>query len=99
MFFVITFLFLILGRANTSLLGFEILNPDETQMMANAVGLSSRGFDITYFDGNSSGVINSLILTWPNIFNLDITFYLPDLQLYFYYLLLFTLLLKFQKNI
>lgn len=74
MFFVITFLFLILGRANTSLLGFEILNPDETQMMANAVGLSSRGFDITYFDGNSSGVINSLILTWPNIFNLDITF-------------------------
>lgn len=74
MFFIITFLILILGRANSSLLGFEILNPDETQMIANAIGIASRDYNIVYFDGNSSGVFNSLILVWPKIFGLDITF-------------------------
>ena len=74
MFFVITFLILILGRSNSTLLGFEVLNPDEAQFIANAIGIASRNFDITYFDGNSSGIINSFILTWPKLFNLDITF-------------------------
>tara|TARA_A100001011_G_scaffold361244_1_gene409194 strand:- start:393 stop:2309 length:1917 start_codon:yes stop_codon:yes gene_type:complete len=64
-----------LGRANSSLLGFEILNPDETQMMANAVGIVSRNYDIAFFDGNSSGLINSLVLTLPKIFNFDISFF------------------------
>ncbi len=75
MFFILTFLILILGRANSSLLGFEILNPDETQMMANAVGIVSRNYDIAFFDGNSSGLINSLVLTLPKIFNFDISFF------------------------
>ncbi len=75
MFFIFTFLILILGRANSSLLGFEILNPDETQMMANAVGIVSRNYDIAFFDGNSSGLINSLVLTLPKIFNFDISFF------------------------
>ena len=65
---------MILGRANSSLLGFEILNPDETQMIANAIGIASRDFNLFYFDGNSSGIFNSLILTWPQMLNLDITF-------------------------
>ena len=50
MFFIITFLLLILGRANSSLLGFEILNPDETQMIANAIGIASRDYNLFYFD-------------------------------------------------
>ncbi len=75
MFFFIFLLLLLIGRANSFLLGFEVLNPDEVQMMANALGLVSRDFQIYEFDGNTSGVLNSLILAWPYFFKIDITFF------------------------
>ena len=74
MFFIFIFLFLIVGRLNSSVLGYEILNPDEVQMMANAIGIVSRDFNLNFFDGNSSGIINSLVLAWPALVGIDITF-------------------------
>ena len=72
--FVIIFLFILIARLNSYLTGFELLNIDESQMMANAIRLHLNGYNIFEFDGTSSGFLNSLILTWPNLLGLDITF-------------------------
>ena len=73
MFFLVIFFSILLIRSNLYLLGNEILNIDESQMTANAIKLSINKFNILEFDGTSSGFINSLILTWPDFFGLDIT--------------------------
>lgn len=72
--FIFFILVIFLGRFDSSLLSYQILNPDESQMMANAIRLHSNNFLLHEFDGTSSGILNSLILTWPVILNLDITF-------------------------
>ena len=72
--FLLIFLIIFIGRFNTFLFGFEILNVDESQMMANAIRLEKNGYNIFEFDGTSSGFLNSLILNWPNLFGLDVTF-------------------------
>ena len=72
--FFIIFLVILIGRYNSYLLGFELLNIDESQMMANAIRLQLNNYNIFQFDGTSSGFLNSLILTWPNLLNLDVTF-------------------------
>ena len=72
--FFIIFLVILIGRSNSYLLGFELLNIDESQMMANAIRLQLNNYNIFQFDGTSSGFLNSLILTWPNLLNLDVTF-------------------------
>ncbi len=94
--FIIIFLILLLGRANSFLVGFELLNIDESQMMANAIRLHLNNYNILQFDGTSSGFLNSLILTWPSFFGLDITFlstrftalFIISLIFYFCYLYL-----------
>lgn len=73
MFFLVIFFSILLIRSNLYLLGNEILNIDESQMTANAIKLSINKFNILEFDGTSSGFLNSLILTWPDFFGLDIT--------------------------
>ena len=73
MFFLVIFFSILLIRSNLYLLGNEILNIDESQMTANAIKLSINKFNILEFDGTSSVFINSLILTWPDFFGLDIT--------------------------
>ena len=72
--FFIIFLVILIGRYNSYLLGFELLNIDESQMMANAIRLQLNNYNIFQFDGTSSGFLNSLILTWPSLLNLDVTF-------------------------
>ena len=72
--FLIIFLTILIGRFNKFLFGFETLNIDESQMMANAIRFEKNGYNIFEFDGTSSGFLNSLILNWPNFFGLDITF-------------------------
>ena len=72
--FLLIFTSLLLAKINSHLLGFQILNPDETQMMSNAIGIFNKGNAFLKFDGTTSGILNSLILGWPEIFNLDITF-------------------------
>ena len=52
----------------------EILNIDESQMMANAVRLHLNDYNVFNFDGTSSGFLNSLVLNWPNLLGLDVTF-------------------------
>lgn len=92
--FFTIFSFILFSRASSYLLGFELLNIDESQMMANAIRLHLNGFNIFEFDGTSSGFLNSLILTWPSLLGLDITFlstrltalFLISLTLYFCFL-------------
>lgn len=73
MFFLLFFFLILFIRSNSSILGNEVLNIDESQMIANAIKLSLNKFNILEFDGTSSGFLNSLILTWPDFFGLDIT--------------------------
>ena len=72
--FFTIFLFLLIGRTSSFLLSYEILNVDESQMMANAIRFHLNGYNIFDFDGTSSGFLNSLVLNWPNIIGLDVTF-------------------------
>ena len=72
--FLIILLLVFASKANSHLLGYQVLNPDETQMISNAIGISQRGLNFLEFDGTTSGILNSLILVWPELFNLDITF-------------------------
>ena len=72
-FFLIIFL-VIFGRANSSLFSYAVLNPDESQMMSNALRLINNNLKIYEFDGTTSGILNSLVLIWPVFFDLDITF-------------------------
>lgn len=72
--FLSIFAFLTIARSNSYLLGYELLNIDESQMMANAVRFHLNNYNIFEFDGTSSGFINSLVLNWPNIFGFDVTF-------------------------
>ncbi len=72
--FLLIFIILIVAKSNSYLLGYQILNPDELQMMSNAIGLTSKGLNFINFDGTTSGIYNSLILAWPEIVNLEITF-------------------------
>ena len=58
--FFTIFLFLLIARANSYLLSYEILNIDESQMMANAVRFDLNKYNIFDFDGTSSGFLNSL---------------------------------------
>ena len=71
--FLLIFIILIVAKSNSYLLGYQILNPDELQMMSNAIGLTSKGLNFINFDGTTSGIYNSLILAWPEIVNLEIT--------------------------
>ena len=50
------------------------MNPDESQMMSNALRLINNNFNIYEFDGTTSGILNSLVLTWPSLLNYDVTF-------------------------
>ena len=72
--FFTIFSFILFARASSFLFGYELLNIDESQMIANAIRLQLNGFNIFEFDGTSSGFLNSLILTWPSLLGLDITF-------------------------
>ena len=74
MYFFLIILIIILGRANSSLLSYSVMNPDESQMMSNALRLINNNFNIYEFDGTTSGILNSLVLTWPSLLNYDVTF-------------------------
>ena len=65
---------LLLGRANSSLLGYEFLNTDEFVIGAKALRLVQNNYNLYEFDGDTSGLLNAIFLTWPNIFNIDITY-------------------------
>ena len=82
MFFII-FTSLLITKSNAYLLSFENLNPDEAQMISNAIGLFNKNFNIFEFDGTTSGLLNSFILLWPLILNLEITFLTAKLTLIF----------------
>ncbi|MBL6861226.1 MAG: hypothetical protein ISQ91_01910 [Candidatus Pelagibacter bacterium] len=72
--FIFIFSLILIARSNSFLLGYELLNVDESQMMANAVRFQNNGYNIFEFDGTSSGFLNSLILNWPNTLGYDVTF-------------------------
>lgn len=74
MLFLIIFVILLLGRANSSILGYEFLNTDELVIGSKALRLIKNNFNIYEFDGDTSGILNGLFLTWPKILNLDITY-------------------------
>ncbi len=71
-FLILTVLFL--GRINSSILGYEFLNTDEFVIGAKALRLIKNNFNIYEFDGDTSGILNALFLTWPDFFGLDITY-------------------------
>ena len=61
--FFTIFSFILFARASSFLFGYELLNIDESQMIANAIRrLQLNGFNIFEFDGTSSSFLNSLIL-------------------------------------
>ena len=96
-FFLIIFI-VILGRANSSLLSYSVLNPDESQMMSNALRLIDNNFKIYEFDGTTSGILNSLVLTWPSLFNFDITFFSTRLTAIFLISLILYLTFKIIRH-
>ena len=96
--FFTIFLFLLIARANSYLLSYEILNIDESQMMANAVRFDLNKYNIFDFDGTSSGFLNSLVLNWPNIFGLDVTFLSTRLTAIFILSIIFYLIFLYFKN-
>lgn len=96
--FFTIFLFLLIARANSFLLSYEILNIDESQMMANAVRFDLNKYNIFDFDGTSSGFLNSLVLNWPNIFGLDVTFLSTRLTAIFILSIIFYLIFLYFKN-
>ena len=73
--FLVFLIILIISRSNSYLLGFQNLNPDESQMISNAINLVNKNFNIVEIDSTTSGILNSVILIWPKIFNLDITYF------------------------
>ena len=96
--FFTIFLFILIARANSYLLSYEILNIDESQMMANAIRFDLNNYNIFEFDGTSSGFLNSLILNWPNIFGLDVTFLSTRLTAIFILSIIFYLIFLYFKN-
>ena len=71
--FIFTLLFF--GRLNSSLLGYEFFNTDEFVIGAKALRLIKNNFNVHEFDGDTSGILNALFLTWPNFLSLDITYF------------------------
>lgn len=72
LFFSITLL-VFLGRINSSIFGYELLNTDEFVIGAKANRLLSE-YKFYEFDGDTSGILNALFLLWPGIFNLEISY-------------------------
>ena len=66
---------LLLGRANSSLLGYEFLNTDEFVIGAKALRLVQNNYNLYEFDGDTSGLLNAIFLTWPNILTLILLIY------------------------
>jgi hypothetical protein len=50
------------------------LNPDEAQMIANAMKLAVDPVPWRSLDTTSSGPLNSMVLMWPYLFGQDVTF-------------------------
>ncbi len=71
--FLLIFILILLGRLNSSIFGFELLNTDEFIIGAKAMRLIND-FSITKFDGDTSGILNAIFLTWPGMFDLDISY-------------------------
>ncbi len=92
--FLIIFISLLIAKSNTYLLSIENLNPDEAQMISNAISLVNKNLNIIEFDGTTSGLLNSLILLWPLILNLEITFLTSKLTSIFLISLIAYILLK-----
>ena len=68
------FLILLISRINSSILGYEFLNTDEFVIGAKAKRIVENNFNVYEFDGDTSGILNALFLTWPEFLNLDITY-------------------------
>ena len=62
-----------LGRYNSSLLGYELLNTDEFVIAAKASRLLKE-YSFYEFDGDTSGILNALFLLWPSLFSLEISY-------------------------
>ena len=73
--FVYIFLIIFVGRITSSLLGYEFLNTDEFVIGSKALRILSNSFNFFELDGDTSGVLNALFLTWPFFFNIDITYF------------------------
>ena len=74
MYLFFIFLIIFLGRLNSSLLGYQFLNTDEFVIGAKAYKLINTNFYIAEFDGDTSGILNALALTWPNLLGFDVTY-------------------------
>lgn len=72
--YILFFLIILLGRINSSLLGYQFLNTDEFIIGSKAHRIVNNHFNITEFDGDTVGILNALFLTWPDIFGFDITY-------------------------
>ena len=59
---------------NSSLLSYDMLNTDEFVLASKVIRFTNSNFNIYEFDGDTSGILNALTLSWPTLFNLDITY-------------------------
>ena len=66
MILIFIFIVIFLGRSNSSLLGYEFLNTDEFVIGAKTLRLVKNNFNFYEFDGDTSGILNSIFLTWPS---------------------------------
>ena len=74
--FVFLSIFLVISFFRSNILLYEFsLNPDEAERITNAFRILSYGYSWNSVDGYSSGPLNSIILLWPKIFNIDISYF------------------------
>ena len=71
--FLIICILVMLGRYNSSLVGYELLNTDEFVIAAKASRLLNE-YSFYEFDGDTSGILNALFLLWPGLFSLEISY-------------------------
>lgn len=78
------------------------LNPDEVQLAANTLRISTHGFNWNSMDGTTSGPLNSIALLWPKLIGLEVTIGTARLTALFALILVcayvyFTLRLSFDR--
>lgn len=72
--FIFIFSFIFIFRVDSLLFNLP-MNPDEAERITNAVRILHYGYTWNSVDGYSSGPLNSIILLWPKIFNIDVTYF------------------------
>lgn len=85
--FISILLFISFFRGHALIDNF-LMNPDEAERISNALRIFNYGYSWNSVDGYSSGPLNSIVLLWPKIINMDITYFTARLTSVFLFSIL-----------